>query len=252
MRLHGKVAVITGAGSGIGRATAELMAAQGAKVLGGDLNTEALDAVAATVKQAGGEMSGLKTNIAVKADTEALITEAVNRYGKIDILVNNAGIMDYSHGIATVPDDVWERVFAVNVTGMMYATRKAVSLMLDAGGGTVINIASTAALNGASAGAAYTASKHAVLGLTRSTAWQYAQHGIRCNAVCPGGTATNIAVDRERWDKDGAERNRGYYSLMPMVMDAADIANAVLYLASDEAKKINGAIIAADGGWSVS
>jgi NAD(P)-dependent dehydrogenase (short-subunit alcohol dehydrogenase family) len=251
MQVAGKVAVITGAGGGIGRATAELLASEGAKVLGGDLSLEGMEAVIGAVREAGGEMSGFKANVASREECEALIEEAVKRYGKIDILVNNAGIMDHNHGVNTVADAMWERVFAINVNGPMYTSRRAVQLMLESGGGAIVNVASTAAMNGSTAGVAYTTSKHAVVGLTRSIAWHYAQRGIRCNAICPGGTLTNIvkAEDVEKWDQEGAARIGIYHQIMPMVMDPTDHAKAILFLASDAAAKINGAIIPVDGGW---
>ncbi len=254
MRVAGKVAVVTGAGSGIGRATAQLLAAEGAKVVGGDLSLAQLEDVLAAVQAAGGEMTGLAANVAKREDCEALIDAAASLYGKIDILVNNAGIMDHNHGVGSVADEMWARIFAINVNGPMYTSRRAVQLMLQSGGGSIINMASTAAMNGSTAGVAYTTSKHAVVGLTRSTAWQYAQRGIRCNAICPGGTLTGIvkAEDVAKWDPDGAARIAPYHQLMPMAMEPIDHARLVLFLASDEAAKINGAIIPADGGWLTS
>jgi NAD(P)-dependent dehydrogenase (short-subunit alcohol dehydrogenase family) len=254
MRLNGKIAVITGAGSGIGQATAELFAREGAKVVGGDLNLAAVEAVAAKVLESGREMHAVQANISKREQAEALVDAALARHGRLDILVNNAGVMDHNHGVAAVADEMWERIFSVNVTGTMYMTRKGTQAMLAGGGGSIINMASTAAVNGATAGVAYTASKHAVVGLTRSTAWQYAQSGIRCNAVMPGGTPTNIVQmsDLEKWDKDGAERITMYHKLMPMMMETIDIAELVLFLASDAARRINGAIIPADGGWTTS
>lgn len=254
MRLSGKIAVITGAGSGIGQATAELFAREGAKVVGGDMNLAGLEAVAEGVRQAGGEMSAFRTNIAVREQAEALIDEAVSKHGRLDILVNNAGVMDHNAGVHTVSDEMWERIFSVNVTGTMYMTRKGAQVMLAGGGGSIINMASTAAMNGSTAGVAYTASKHAVVGLTRSTAWQYAQRGIRCNAVMPGGTLTNIVKleDLQKWDQEGAARITPYHQLMPMTMETIDLAELVLFLGSDAARRINGAIIPADGGWTTS
>jgi NAD(P)-dependent dehydrogenase (short-subunit alcohol dehydrogenase family) len=252
MRLKGKIVVITGAGSGIGKATAELFAQEGAKVVAGDMNLPAVEAVAEAVRQAGGEMHAVKTNIAVREEAEALIDEAITRHGQLDILVNNAGIMDHNAGVATVTDEMWERIFAINVTGTMYMTRKAAAVMLAAEKGCIVNMASTAALNGATAGVAYTATKHAVVGMTRSTAWLYAKRGIRCNAVMPGGTFTNIVqpTDMEKWDQEDAARIIAYHSLMPKMMETAEIAELAVFLATDAARGINGAVIAADGGWT--
>jgi NAD(P)-dependent dehydrogenase (short-subunit alcohol dehydrogenase family) len=133
----------------------------------------------------------------------------------------------------------------------MFTSRRAVAYMLAHGGGSIINIASTAGLHGGAAGAAYTASKHALVGLTRNTAWMYAKRGIRCNAICPGATMTNIGetMPRERLDAAGAERMGAFAALAPAFLDPTDIASLALFLASDESRHINGAIIPADAGW---
>jgi NAD(P)-dependent dehydrogenase (short-subunit alcohol dehydrogenase family) len=142
-------------------------------------------------------------------------------------------------------------VLAVNLDGPLFTSRRAIPVMSGGGGGSIINIGSTASLSGGAAGTAYTTSKHALLGLTRSTAWMYARQGIRCNIICPGATATNISesMPEDRLDPTGAARAREFAGLIPLVLDAADIANLALFLASDEAVHINGAVITADGGW---
>jgi NAD(P)-dependent dehydrogenase (short-subunit alcohol dehydrogenase family) len=252
MRLNGKVCVITGAGSGMGRAMAELFASEGASVVVGEWNAQTMEEVVAAVSAKGGKITGVQGNVAVRAEAEAVVDAAVKAYGRIDVLVNNAGVMDYMQGVGAVSDDVWERVIGVNLTGPMYTSRRAVQLMLESGGGSIVNVASTASISGAASGAAYVASKHGVLGLTRSTAWTYAQKGIRCNAILPGGTKTNImsSVDPSKLDVDGAQRVGLYHTLMPLVLEPIDIANVALFLSSDESRFINGAVIAADGGWS--
>jgi len=171
----------------------------------------------------------------------------------VDILVNNAGVMDYFHPVGTLEDEVWERVIAVNLTGTMYMSRRAAQVMLENGGGSIVNLSSRAGLVGSAAGAAYTTSKHGVVGLTRSTAWQYAEKGIRCNAICPGGVHTNIVSERHMAlsDPEGVVR-MGMVAPMPALLEAIDIANLALFLASDESRHINGAIIPADAGWSAS
>jgi NAD(P)-dependent dehydrogenase (short-subunit alcohol dehydrogenase family) len=253
MRLKGKVAVITGAGSGIGRAAAELFAREKAVVVLGDLNTAGLDEVVAGIQACGGEAVGLKSNVANREEAEALVNLAVSHFGRVDILVNNAGVMDYFHPVGTLEDEVWERVIAVNLTGTMYMSRRAAQVMLENGGGSIVNLSSRAGLVGSAAGAAYTTSKHGVVGLTRSTAWQYAEKGIRCNAICPGGVHTNIVSERHMAlsDPEGVMR-MGMVAPMPALLEAIDIANLALFLASDESRHINGAIIPADAGWSAS
>lgn len=252
MRLQGKVAIITGAASGIGLAMAKQFTAEGASVVAADWNAERLGRAVAAIEESGGTITGSQGDISDQATAEGLIDIAVNTYGGLDALVNNAGVMDYMQGVGELADDVWRRVLGINLDGPMFASRRAVQHMLEHDGGAIVNIGSTASISGAAAGAAYTASKHALVGLTRNTAWMYAKRGIRCNAICPGGTATNIAesMPQERLDPTGAERAQAYAQLIPAFLDPADIASLALFLASDEARNINGAIIPADAGWT--
>ena len=251
MRLEGKVAIITGAASGMGLAMATRFTAEGASVVAADWNAERLESAVASIRAAGGKIVGSQGNIADQATAEGLIDLAVTTYGRLDILCNNAGVMDYMQGVGELSDEVWRRVMGINLDGPMFATRKAVRYMLEHGGGSIVNTASTAALHGGAAGVAYTASKHALVGLTRSTAWMYAQRGIRCNAICPGATKTNIveSMPQERLDPTGAQRAQTFAALAPAYLEPEDIAALALFLASDESRHINGAIIPADGGW---
>ena len=160
--------------------------------------------------------------------------------------------MDYMQGVGELSDDIWRRVLGINLDGPMFTSRRAVPRMVAQGGGSIVNIASTAGVEGGAAGAAYTAAKHALVGLTRNTAWMYAARGVRCNAICPGGTRTNIGetMAPERLDPAGAARAGAYAALMPATLDPEDIAALALFLASDEARRVNGAIIPADAGWT--
>jgi NAD(P)-dependent dehydrogenase (short-subunit alcohol dehydrogenase family) len=252
MRLQGKVAVITGAGSGMGRAMATRFATEGARVVAGDWNTQRLDEVVASIQASGGAIVGVQGNIADQATAEGLIDCAITTYGRLDILCNNAGVMDYMQGVGELSDDIWRRVLSINLDGPMFTSRRAIPQMLGQGGGSIINIASTAGIHGGAAGAAYTASKHALVGLTRNTAWMYAQRGIRCNAICPGATITNIGETMvpDRLDAAGLARARAFAALVPASLEPGDIAALALFLASDESCKINGAIIPADAGWA--
>src|SRR4051794_28672176 len=233
MRLQGKVAVITGAGSGMGLAMATLFAAEGASVVAADWNGARLDAAVAAIKESGGTIVGAQGNIAEQATAEGLIDLAISTYGHLDVLCNNAGVMDYMQGIGELSDEVWRRVLSINLDGPMYTSRRAVPHMLTHGGGAIVNVASTAALHGGAAGAAYTISKHGLVGLTRSTAWMYAKRGIRCNAICPGGTATNIAesMPQDRLDMVGAARAGEFAALIPAFLMPTDIAQLALFLA---------------------
>lgn len=251
MRLADKVVLITGAGSGIGRATAIRFAAEGAKVFGADWNEANLAAVTEEVTAAGGQMHGTKTNVADEAQVSAMVAAAVAAYGRLDALVNNAGVMDVNQGVAELDDEIYRRVMGVNVDGPVFASRAAIKAMGEKGG-AIVNIASVAGVSGAAAGAAYTVSKHAVVGLTRSTAFLYGPKGVRCNAIVVGAVATNImaSVDASKMDPYGSSRMQRFYGLIPAQLQPDDIANTALFLVSDEAKMINGALLAADAGWT--
>lgn len=252
MRLQGKVAVITGAGSGMGLAMARRFAAEGARLVIGDWNADRLDAAVEAITPDGGAITGTQGDISDRAAAEALVDLAVSTWGRIDILVNNAGVMDYMQGVGELSDDIWQRVMNINLNGPMFTMRRAVPLMVAQGSGCIVNIASVGGIEGGAAGAAYTSAKHALVGLTKNTAWIYATKGVRTNAIAPGGTKTNIGetMPRERIDPAGAARLAAYSALIPAMLEPEDIAALALFLASDEARHINGAIIPADAGWT--
>jgi NAD(P)-dependent dehydrogenase (short-subunit alcohol dehydrogenase family) len=248
MRFEGKVVVITGAGSGIGRAMAILFAAEGAKLVAGDIDAARLDDLVVAVKSAGGEITTVQGNVAVAADVEQLIDTAPNVYDRLDVLCNNAGIMDRVTPVTELTDELWRRVLGINLDGPMFGCRRALPIMLAQGSGVIVNIASVAGLIGGVAGAAYTTAKHGLVGLTKNIAWQYANKGIRCVAICPGGVETNIGL--------GGEPNAfGWERMQPLLMSGIrigkpeEIAQVALFLASDAASYVNGAIIPVEGGW---
>jgi len=251
MRLKGKVIVITGGGGGMGRAIATLFAAEGAKLMLGEWNEQSLAEALGEIRGSGGTASGVLGNVAVQADAEGLIEAAMSSYGRIDVLVNNAGVIDSNQGVGELTDAIWERVIGINLNGPMYTSRRAVQHMLRQGGGNIINIASTAGVGGGSAGAAYTASKHGLVGLTRNTAWIYTNKSIRCNAICPGGVVTEMHknMDLSKADPSGLERNVLYWGTMPRTLQPQEIAKLALYLASDDSTCVSGDIICADYGW---
>lgn len=252
MRLEGKVAVITGVGSGMGRAMANLFAAEGAKVVAAEWNETTLGEVVGEVKDAGGEIVAVQGDVSRLDACQRIIDAAVDTFGRLDVLCNNAGVMDNFAAIGEFSDEMLERVFGINVYGPMYLSRLAIPIMLEQGSGSIVVTASIAGIKGGAAGVVYTASKHAIVGVTKSIAWHYAQKGIRCNAIAAGGVETNImtSVDPSKIDPGGAERCQFGASIIPAMLKATDIADLALFLASDESKMINGAIIPADAGWS--
>jgi NAD(P)-dependent dehydrogenase (short-subunit alcohol dehydrogenase family) len=250
MKLQNKIAVVTGAGSGMGKAIATLFAKEGAKVIAADVNWETLNKVVAEIVANGGTAKPVMTNVMREQDIQNMIDEAVKTFGSLDILVNNAGIMDNFVPAGDVTDELWDRVFAVNVTGPMRATRKALPIFIKNGSGIIINIASAGGLFGSRAGAAYTSSKHAVIGLTKNVGFQYAKLGIRCNAIAPGAVNTNIGNTIINPNKFGMERAMAGINLNPRVGEPEEIAKVALFLACDDSSLINGAIITADSGWT--
>jgi len=250
MKLAGKVAVVTGAASGMGKAIAELFAAEGAKVVAADLNLSGVEAVVRGIAERGGAAVAVQANVASEEDVQRMIDTAVERYGTLDILVNNAGIMDNFVPAGDVTDELWEKVFAVNTTGTMRATRRALKIFTEKQSGVIVNIASVGGLFGSRAGAAYTASKHAVIGLTKNVAFQYAGLGIRCNAIAPGGVNTNIGATITAPHPFGMEQAMKGMGINPRSGESEEIAKAALFLASDDASFVNGAVLVADGGWT--
>ncbi|MDQ0224024.1 SDR family oxidoreductase [Metabacillus niabensis] len=250
MRLQNKVAVVTGAASGMGKAIAILYAKEGAKVVVSDINLDAANQTVEEIKTNGGEAIAVLANVAKEEDIQNLIDTAVSQYGTLDILVNNAGIMDNFEPAGDIEDEKWERIFAINTTSVMRATRKALTIFLEKQSGVIINVASAGGLQGARAGAAYTASKHAVVGFTKNTGYMYATKGIRCNAIAPGGVETNISSSMTGVNPFGMERIQPGLAINPRVGKPEDIANIALFLASDESSFVNGTVITGDAGWT--
>ncbi|WP_026583135.1 SDR family oxidoreductase [Bacillus sp. J33] len=250
MKLQDQVAVVTGAASGMGKAIAELYAREGAKVIVADLNLEGAETVAKMIIENGGSAKAVKANVAKQEDIENMIDAAVNEFGTLDILVNNAGIMDGFEPVGDIQDDRWDLIFDINTKGVMRAMRKAIPIFLEKGKGVIINTASTGGLNGAHAGAAYGASKHAVVGLTKNTGYMYAKSGIRCNAIAPGGVETNIGSSMKNINEFGFGRTKAVQGVMPRIGQPEEIAQVALFLASDESSFVNGTVIVADGGWT--
>jgi NAD(P)-dependent dehydrogenase (short-subunit alcohol dehydrogenase family) len=244
-RFAAKTAIVTGAGSGIGRATALRLAHEGGTVIAADISGARLAEL--TAGNPGLALIPVTADIATSDGVAAVLAGAGGRV--VDGLANVAGIMDGFLPPAEVDDQTWERVFAINVTSMMRLTRAVLPVMLAAGGGSIVNVSSEASLRGSAAGVAYTASKHAVNGLTKSTAFFYQGQGIRANAVVPGGVLTNIEA-AFRSEHAAALVGPVLQATLPSVATPEQVAAVITFLLSGDAANINGAILPCDGGWS--
>jgi NAD(P)-dependent dehydrogenase (short-subunit alcohol dehydrogenase family) len=244
MELEGKIALVTGAGSGIGRATARRFVEQGATVVAADIAETGLGTI-------GVEVTPVVGDVSAAADAERMVRETVDRFGRIDVLANVAGIVDGLTPLAELRDDTWARVLGVNLSGPMFTCRAALPHMLEQGQGSIVNVSSIAGLLGGRSGAAYTASKHGLIGLTRSTAVAYGPSGIRCNAVCPGVTDTNIAAGVQDLNPRGLEIVMSRTASSPAAAQPEEMAAVIAFLASDAASYVNGAVVVADQAWSV-
>jgi NAD(P)-dependent dehydrogenase (short-subunit alcohol dehydrogenase family) len=252
MRLEGKVAIITGAGSGMGRVAAQMFAAQGAKVVVAEFDERAGNETVASVLEAGGEASFARADVSNEADARAMVDHAVDHYGRVDVLYNNAGVMpELDHSVIDTDVATWDKVMAVNVRSVFLGCKYAIPRMVEQGSGSIINISSFVALLGCSVPQdAYTASKGAVLSLTRSLAVQFGPRGVRSNAICPGPIETPLLMDWLLKD-EAAKQLRLARNPTGRFGKPEEIVNAAIYLASDESRWTNGAHFVIDGGISV-
>ena len=245
-RLQGKVALITGAGSGIGRASAERFAAEGARVAVVDL--KGAEETVAAIEAAGGEGLALITDVADEDAVATMAELALERFGKVDVLMNNAGVLDDYLAAADTPTEVWDRVLGVNLFAQFFTSRALLPQMVERGDGAIINVASTAGLNGGNGGAAYTTSKHGVIGFTRQLCFDYARQGIRCNVICPGAVETGMTKEIFA-SPDAAVMAAVESAPIGRWAQPDELAAAALFLASDEASFVNGAVYVVDGGF---
>ncbi|MEO8571535.1 MAG: glucose 1-dehydrogenase [Chloroflexota bacterium] len=252
MRLEGKVTIITGAGSGMGRVAAQLFAAQGARVVVAEYSESAGAETVSLVEAAGGEASFIRVDVSRESDAKAMVDHAVATYGRLDCLYNNAGVMpEADHSVTDTDVATWDAVMAVNVRGVFLGCKYAIPAMVAAGGGSIINISSFVAILGCSVPQdAYTASKGAVLSLTRSLAVQFGPKGIRTNAICPGPVETPLLMDWLLKD-EAAKQLRLARNPTGRFGKPEEIVNMAIYLASDESRWTNGASLVVDGGITV-
>ena len=250
MRFEGKCVVVTGASSGMGRKIALDFAKEGATVIAVARRLERLEEIAKEAEGFAGKILPYQGDISLEEVNNGMIDYAVKKCGKLDVLVNNAGIMDEFTPIGELTNELFNKVMAVNLNGPIYAMRKAVQVMLEQETkGNIVNIASIGGVCGARAGVAYTASKHAIVGATKNTAYMYAGK-IRCNVVCPGGVETEVMNSQTNISQFGVGRIMTGLDTSIPAGKVEDISTAVLYIASDDAKFMTGAEIVIDGGVS--
>ena len=244
MKLEGKVAIVTGSTSGMGLVEAEAFAKEGAKVVVVGRNEKALKEVTEKIIQDGGEAVGIRADIATAAGAQELYDQVMSKYGRVDILVNNAGVFDKYATLLDTPEELWDSIFTINLKSIYRMSRLVLPQMIERQSGAIINIASVAGLVAGKGGASYTASKHAVVGLTKHMSSEYARFGIKINAVCPGTIVTPLIAEVvNNIPKDNVPMRR--------FGRPEEVADLCVFLASDEANFMNGAVIPIDGGFTI-
>jgi NAD(P)-dependent dehydrogenase (short-subunit alcohol dehydrogenase family) len=260
MSFDRRMAVVTGAGSGLGRAIALMLAARGARIAAVDLDAASAAETAALIAQAGGQAQSYQADTSVAAEIDRAVSAAVTALGPLEIMVNNAGVLDGYFDVDEMSEALWRRVIEIDLTGTFLGCKRALREMLPRGRGRIVNMASVAGLNGTGGGAAYIAAKHGVVGLTRQMAVVYASRGITVNAVCPGAIPTGLRQHSQDILGPGVPDMSGrgvavnddqVRAVVPAGHRGTveDIASAVCYLASDEAGYVTGHTMVVDGGW---
>ena len=249
MSLDGRVALVTGGSSGIGRATALAFAKAGARVAIGDVDVPGGEETVRLVGEAGGKAMFIRTDVSKWTEVEALVNGTVERFDRLDCAFNNAGVDNLHYQVGELPEEEWDRVIGINLKGTMFCLRHEIPRMLSLGGGAIVNASSVVGLIGSPESAAYISSKHGVTGLTKSAALDYARRGIRVNAVCPGVIRTPI-VEAYLKERPHAEAQLARQQPMGRMGHPDEVAGAVVWLCSDEASFITGQTLAIDGGWT--
>jgi NAD(P)-dependent dehydrogenase (short-subunit alcohol dehydrogenase family) len=247
----GKVALVTGAGSGLGREVAVHFARRGAKLIVGDISEEGGQETVRLVKEAGGEAFFVRADVSSAADSEAMVNRALEQFGRLDFANNNAGIEGDLAPTGEYTEEAWNRVIAINLTGVFLGMRYQIPAMLRTGGGTIVNTASILGLVGFANAPAYTASKHGVVGLTKAAALEYATQGIRINAVCPGFVETPMVMERGVQAGQDPEAYQQIADLHPMgrLARPEEIATTIMWLCSEGSSFVTGAAIPVGGGY---
>lgn len=250
-QLSGKVVLVTGAGSGIGRAIALTSAEEGARVVVSDIAVEGGEETVRAIVEAGGEAAFVRADVSNAAEVEALVGAAVESYGRLDCAVNNAGIEGVLATTAEYPEETWNRVLGINLTGVFLCMKHEIPRMLEAGGGAIVNVASILGLVGFATAPAYTAAKHGVVGLTKVAALDYSALGVRVNALCPGFIETPMVMERGVEAGTHPEVYQQIAELHPIkrLGRPQEMANAAVWLCSDASSFVTGHALTADGGY---
>lgn len=243
-RLHNKVCIITGAGLGMGAYEAITFAKNGAKIIVADLNEDNAKSVATQINEQGGTAVAFKVDVTIATELQALIDFTIEKFGQIDVLINNAGIFDYYTNSLETTEELWDKIFNINVKSIFMLSNLVLPIMIRQKSGAIVNIASVAGLVAQMGGASYTASKHAVIGYTKHLAAIYGKEGIKINAICPGTIKTPMTAKM-------LETRPTTKIPLDRFGDASEVAELALFLASDEAKFMNGSCIAIDGGYTI-
>lgn len=250
MRLNGKVVILTGASSGIGSATALRFAEEGAKVVAVARRMEKLEELREEAKDFKGEIYPIQGDVSKDQDIKNVVDKTLSKYSKIDILVNNAGVLDNYLSADNMEDEVWNRVIEINLTGPMKMIREVIPHMVEAKSGNIINTASVGGLYGGRGGMAYVSSKHGLIGMTKHIGFMFQDKGIRCNAIAPGSIKTEIGNKVENPNTELLDKLMKGVEVLPTFGEVDEIANVMLFLASEESSFVNGTTLVADGGWT--
>lgn len=250
MKLENKVCIVTGASSGIGKEVAIAYAKEGAKVVACARRLEKLEELVKISEDLPGEINAMAVDVSEQADIDHMVDATIKKYGRVDVLVNNAGILDSYKSAVAITDDIWKKMFEVNVDSVMRTSRKVLPLMRKQKSGVILNTSSVGGLNGMRGGLAYVATKHAVVGMTKNIGYSYAEEGIRCVGIAPGSVETEIGQKVKDPDMEVLSKLMKGFESFPSKTSPEELAKVYVFLASEDANFINGTTIVVDGGWT--